>query len=292
MKVWRATLSPWWEVEAMCKLMSANLFRLWRDKIFWITVAAMVIFSLVNILSGCRQAMQATAEFEYTLDDYFFSFLPMVGLFITAFISLFQGTEYSDGTMRNKLIIGHYRIKVYFANFLTNYVASVVVLLVGFFVGIVGVPILGWLEVETTVVVSYLVVSLLMVGAWSAIFTLISLLTTNKAYGVVFCILLWLGLTFLGSYFYNVLSEPEMQSGAIVTMEGITIGEPTLNPNYVSGIKRHVYEFLSDFFPSSQAIQMSNLEAVHPIRMMLCSLGITVMATLGGIMVFRRKDLK
>lgn len=131
-----------------------------------------------------------------------------------------------------------------------------------------------------------------MVGAWSAIFTLISLLTTNKAYGVVFCILLWLGLTFLGSYFYNVLSEPEMQSGAIVTMEGITIGEPTLNPNYVSGIKRHVYEFLSDFFPSSQAIQMSNLEAVHQIRMMLCSLGITVMATLGGIMGFRRKDLK
>ena len=276
----------------MRKLMSANLSRLWKDRIFWIAVAAMLVFNSVNVLNGCRQATVSMAEFDYILDHYCFGFLPMFGVFIAAFISLFQGTEYSDGTMRNKLIIGYSRIKVYLGNFLTNYIASAIILLVGFFVGMVGIPILGWLEMETTAAVGYLVASFLMAGVWCATFTLVSMLTTNKAYAVVLCILLWLGFTFLGSYFYNVLSEPEMQSGTIVTMDGITIGEPTLNPNYVSGIKRHVYEFLSDFFPSSQAIQKGNLEAAHPIRMMLCSLGIAVMTTLGGVLGFRRKDLK
>lgn len=276
----------------MRKLISANFSRLWKDKIFWIAVVAMLVFNLVNVLNGCRQATESMSKFGYTLGHYLFGFLPMFGVFIAAFISLFQGTEYSDGTMRNKLIIGHSRIKVYLANFLTNYIASAIVLVTGFFVGMVGVPILGWLEMETTASVGYLVASLLMAGAWCAIFTLISMLTTNKAYAVVLCLILWLGFTFLGSYFYNALSHPEMHSGATVTMDGITIGEPTPNPDYVGGFKRQVYEFLSDFFPSGQAIQMSSLEAAHPIRMMLCSLGIAVMTTLGGVLGFRRKDLK
>lgn len=83
-----------------------------------------------------------------------------------------------------------------------------------------------------------------------------------------------------------------MYSGAVVTMDGVMMGEPTLNPDYIGGFKRQIYEFLIDYFPSSQSIQMSNLEVVHPIRMMLCSLMITVMATLGGVLSFRRKDLK
>ena len=70
------------------------------------------------------------------------------------------------------------------------------------------------------------------------------------------------------------------------------MGEPALNPAYIDGLQRQVYEFLIDFFPSAQAIQMSNLEAIHPVRMMLCSVGITVIITLSGVLGFRRKDLK
>lgn len=276
----------------MRKLMSANLSRLWKDKIFWIAVSAILIFNLLNVLNGCRQATQAMADFGYTLDHYFFGFLTMVGLFIATFISLFQGTEYSDGTMRNKLIVGHSRIKIYLANFLTNYIASAIILLAGFLAGMVGIPVIGWFEMETTALASYLAASLLMAGAWCAIFTLISMLTTNKAYGVVFCILICLGFVFLGSYFYNALCQPEMYSGVEMTVDGMMAGDPVPNPEYVGGFKRQVYEFLSDFFPSSQSIQMSTLEAAHPIRMMLCSLALAIMTTLGGVFCFRRKDLK
>ena len=75
----------------------------------------------------------------------------------------------------------------------------------GFLAGVAGIPVLGWFEMDSTVLVNYLVISLLMAAAWCAFFTLISTLIANRAYGVVFCLLFWLGFTFLGSYFYNVL---------------------------------------------------------------------------------------
>lgn len=276
----------------MGKLMSAGLSRLWKDKVFWITAGAMLVFNLVNVFNGIRQAAWEMDEFGYTLDHYCFGFLPMFGTFAGAFISLFLGTEYSDGTLRNKVIIGHTRVKVYFASFLTSYIGSVTLLMTGFLAGMVGAPFLGWMQLEASAILSYLLISLLMAGAWCALFTLIGMLVANKAYSAVFCILFWLGFTFLGSYFYNALFEPETHAGALVTATGIVMGEPTPNPNYIGGFKRQVYEFLSDFFPSSQCIQMSNLEVVHPLRMMLSSLAITATATLCGVLCFRKKDLK
>ena len=274
----------------MRKMLYANFCRLWKDKVFWITAAAMLVFSLANVFDGMKNAAQP--GFSYTLEHYLFGFLPMFGAFAAAFISLFQGTEYNDGTLRNKLIIGHTRTKLYFANFLANCVGSAIILTIGFLAGMVGVPVIGWLRLDTAVMVSYLICSFLMAGVWSALFTLIVMLAANKAYGAVFCILFWLGFTFFGSYFHNALCEPEMNSGGLLTMEGMTMSEPTPNPDYVGGFKRQVYEFLADFFPSTQSIQMSNLKVSHPYRMMLCSAGITIAAVLGGVLCFRKKDIR
>ena len=46
MKVWRATLSPWWEVEAMRKLLAANCSRMLRNKLFWLGTVAMLVFGI------------------------------------------------------------------------------------------------------------------------------------------------------------------------------------------------------------------------------------------------------
>lgn len=276
----------------MRKLLSANLARLWKDKVFWIAVAAMLVFNLINVLGGVKAAIREGSEFSYTLDYYCYGFLPMFGVVAAAFISLFQGTEYSDGTLRNKLIIGHTRVKLYLANLLTNYVGSLIILMAGFVASVAGIPVLGWLKMGTWATVSYLVISLLMTGAQCALFTFIAMLTTNKAYSAVFCVLFWLGFTFLGSYFYNGLSETEFISDFLVTADGVMMGDSMSNPNYIGGIQRQVYEFLSDFFPSTQAIQMSNLEVAHPLRMMLCSIGITISSSLVGVLRFRKMNLK
>ena len=276
----------------MQKLMNANLFHLRKNKLFLITIASMLAFNLVNVLNGVRQIKQAMGEFGYTLDHYFFGFLPLVGLFIGSFTCLFQGTEYSDGTLRNKLMVGHTRTRTYLAAFLTNSIAAVAITVVAFLINLVGVPTLGWLKMSVFELITYCIASFLMAIAWAALFTALCMLISNKAYSVAICLLAWLAITFIGSYLYNALCEPEMQAGAIVTANGIQMSEPILNPEYIEGFKRQVYEYLADFFPSSQGIAMSNLSAAHPIRMMLNSIFLIVIITISGLKAFCRKDIK
>ena len=120
MKVWKATMFLWWEVAVMRKLLSANFARLGKDKVFWITAVAVFISSLVTIFNSSGSAdLMISSGYPVTLDDYFFNHAPMMGLYYAVFISLFLGTEYSDGTIRNKLAVGHRRLDVYLANYMT-----------------------------------------------------------------------------------------------------------------------------------------------------------------------------
>lgn len=272
--------------------MSANLSRLWKDKIFWIGMLIMTAYSVISMLNGCRQATLDMSEFNYMLDHYYFAGMPVIGIFIAVFIGLFLGTEHSDGTMRNKLIVGHTRTKVYLANLATTFIASLMMLAVWFIGGLVGIPTLGTWQMGISGLVVYISISILMVAAMCAIFTPICMLSTNKAVTAVLCILLCLGVILSGSMFYNALCEPEMSSGVMITADGMQMGEPTPNPNYVSGMKRIVYEFLADFIPTGQGIQMADLAVAHPARMMLSSAFIVIMVTLCGAFIFKHKDLK
>ena len=276
----------------MRKLMSANLSRLWKDKIFRIGMLTILACSIVNMRSGCRQATLDMSEFNYTLDHFYFAGMPFIGIFIAAFIGLLLGTEYSDGTMRNKLIVGHTRTNVYLANLITTFIASLMMLAAWFIGGLVGIPTLGTWQMGISGLMVYIFISILMVAAMCAIFTPICMISTNKAVTAVFCILLCLGIILSGSMFYNALCEPEMFSGVVVTADGMQIGDPAPNPGYVSGMKRTVYEFMADFIPTGQSIQMADLAVAHPSRMILCSAFIVIMTTLGGVIIFKHKDLK
>ena len=56
-------------------------------------------------------------------------FVLMSGVVLSAFCSLFVGAEYSDGTIRNKIAVGHSRAAVYLANLVTCSAAGVLICL-------------------------------------------------------------------------------------------------------------------------------------------------------------------
>ena len=51
------------------------------------------------------------------IDNGFFGCALFIGIVMAVFCSLFIGTEYSEGTIRNKIIIGQKRGAVYLSNF-------------------------------------------------------------------------------------------------------------------------------------------------------------------------------
>lgn len=103
------------------------------------------------------------------------------------------------------------------------------------------------------------------------------------------CILSAFVLLFIAIFIYSKLAQPEMY-------EAVSIGESNLemmaNPNYISGIKREIYQFFMDFLPSGQCSQIGNLEVPHPFRMGIYSLLIIIVSNILGIFCFRKKDLK
>ena len=65
-----------------------------------------------------------------------------------------------------------------------------------------------------------------------------------------------------------------------------------INLPLYSGIKREVYQFIYDFLPSGQAMQMMTAAVLHPIRMALCSVVIAATSVLAGVRLFKGKDVK
>ena len=276
----------------MCKLLSANYSRLWRDKIFWICMGTMLVYSVVYMLNGCRQATVDLAEYNYSIDKYYFHFAISIGIFCAVFSSMFFGTEYSDGTIRNKVIVGHTKVNIYIASLITTITATLLMVFVWMIGASVAIPILGIWEMGIPNLLIYLLIILMLAVALAAICTLINMISTNKAFTVVISVLLIMGLLIFASMFYNGFSEPEMTSGVQITANGMQMSEPMPNPNYISGEMRKIYEFILDFLPTGQGLTVWQVEVGHPIRMILSSAAITFLTTLSGIFVFKKKNLK
>jgi ABC-type transport system involved in multi-copper enzyme maturation permease subunit len=277
----------------MNKLLSANFVRLWKNKVFWLEVVVMFIWAALMLISAHRIAL-AEPEYSYVLEDYFFQYAPVIGGFCAVFTSLFLGTDYSDGTIRNKIAVGHSRQAIYLSNVIVSTIAGIIMNAAWILAMLtIGTSFFGWFKSSMTIILAYLLITVLMIVAFASIFTLISMLNQNKASAAIIALLAFLAILFLASYCNNRLTEPEMFSaGPVITTKGMELSEAEPNPNYVSGHIRKVYEFFVDFLPAGQGILMSSMDATHLLQMPLYSLIITITTTIAGIFCFRKKDLK
>lgn len=273
----------------MRNLLSANFFRLKRSPVFWVCLIGMLLGSAGMMVLWCAEDAQKGLVRE--LDVFYFRLSVMVSLVYAVFTCLFLSVEYGDGAIRNKLAVGHTRRDVYLSSFLTTFAASLCMALAWLLGGCAGVPFLGFLTLPPAGVALCAAIIVGLTAAFSAIFTFIGMLNTRRTVTVI-TILVWLALLLVASMIDAALYEPEFTSGLTVTADGVQalIEEP--NPYYISGLQRDIYEFLVDFLPSGQLGRLQNIALDHPVRMLLSSLFITAAMTLGGALLFERKDLK
>lgn len=106
----------------MTKLLSANFLRLKKNKVFW---GGLILMAAWGIFMPVKLHMDA-AEMNYAdrVEDGFFACAMFVGIITAVFCSLFIGTEYNDGTMRNKIIVGGKRSAIYLAGAAVSCVAG------------------------------------------------------------------------------------------------------------------------------------------------------------------------
>ncbi|MDE6259930.1 MAG: ABC transporter permease [Oscillospiraceae bacterium] len=280
----------------MANLLSANLLRLKKSTLFWGTMILMVVLGAGFALQ--RVWEQVTyAEFNHIsyIDEVFFHYALIIGVVMAVFIPLFFGSEYSDGTIRNKLAVGHSRASVYLAYavtaaavsiaFCAAYIAAVL---------IVGVPFInGGIQRPMPDFLLFLLGSLVMAAAYSALFTLVTMSQSRKAVSAVVCLLGTLTFLFVFFYLRARLSEPEVYTQLAPDENGIYVEYKQSNPRYPRGAKRAAFEFIFDVSPMGQSIHYySDYEAERPGRMIIFAVLLNAAATATGSALFRKKDLK
>ena len=189
----------------MRNLLAAGLFRLWRSKSFYATLAVMAAVGAVEPILGYAAMLDlaagGTADAFISLDSRYLLFPFLSGILLSIFCALFVGAEHSDGAMRNKLAAGHRRWTVYLSNLILCVTAGILLCL-GYIAAVlaVGIPLLGPLRIPLPLILWYTFCSVVMTCALSAVFTLAAMLCQNKAVTAVTCISLAYFLLFLGIF--------------------------------------------------------------------------------------------
>lgn len=280
----------------MNKLLSASFARLRKNGLFWFGIIGM--FAVAAYIRVNQYMSVVNYSSTVTLDNILFGYTLLIGFVMAIFSSIFLGAEYSDGTIRNKLIVGHSRTNIYFSNLITNLAAAFFMCL-SFVVAAlaVGIPLLGFLSMETGLALQLIFMSIMIIVAYCSIFTMLSMICSNKTTVAVVSILGTLILMMVAIDAMTRLSEPEFYSGISIMDEAGNMDYTSMpNPSFLTGTKREAYQFIFDFIPPGQAMQVSSpdtdISIINPLMMPLYSLFISVVTTLIGVMLFRRKDLK
>lgn len=276
----------------MRNLLKTNFARLFHDKIFaascLLTILCGVSTPIIHFIDSKRTSA------PWVLDFSLFTYVLFVPVLLAVTVSLFVGSEYDNGTLRNKIIAGSKRTFIYLAN-LTVGIAAGTVLCFAFFLPHLGLGLLlgGTIEASPAKTAAFFALGIALTAAYTSLFTLIAMLCTSKAHTAVWCILLAFALLLIGVYITGALNEPEILPGYSYTENGVTVTEPdTPNPNYIGGTKRKVYEFLQDFGSGGQSLQTANFTVDSPALSAAYDCIIILVSTLGGILLFRRRDLK
>lgn len=242
----------------MYKLLSANLRRLWINKAFLVTVIVMACIEGLLCLFLSKQV-------SLPMDFVLFLSLQGIGILTSVFFSLFLGTEFSDGTIRNKLIVGHKRNSIYLASFITGIIAVTFIYLAGVLTGgMIGFLIFAPLNHGIGQIAIAGVIGWLASVSYVSIFTLVGMLSSSKSKTSIFCILTAFILAFVGLVFYALL-----QSTPSATLQ-----------------------FLFEFNPFGQTVQTMTIVITSPWRLAIYSLFLSFALTGVGMAAFFKKDLK
>lgn len=286
----------------MNKLLSAGFLRLWRNRAFHVCLLVMIglpIYIVIN-QNNLAKSMRVTLSIESS----FFAYTVIIAVVLAAFISLFFGVEYSDGTIRNKIMIGHSRVSIYLTNFILAVAAGLIMIFAYILTMLlVGVPLLDFFKAPFKVLLGFFIASILVLAAFVAIYMFITMLISNKAITVALSLLTCFVLYAITMTISQRLSEPEFYDGysydipnanGSITIIGDNFEKKKIeNPAYLRGEKRERYQFAFDFLPLGQGFQITSMiEDANLLRMQICSIGITIVMTGAGVAIFRKKNIK
>ena len=281
----------------MINLLSAALLRLRKNMGFWLALLAMAAYGVFVGAVCWQRALEGSVQFGME-EPLLFGFgaigsFPFHAFVMAPLFSAFLGAEYSDGALRNKLIVGRTRQEVYLSGLLTC-VGMALVLMGVYLVTVlaVGFPAVGTFHIPLPRLAALLGVGLLALTAYAAVVHLAVTLAGRRSTAITLTLLGAVAAMGLCTYLMSRLEAPEFITEYILGASGFEEPAPRPNSAYLPPAARAAVQFVLDLLPTGQCLQTARMTPGVLWRMPLLSLAVLAASTGAGLFFFRKKDLK
>lgn len=259
----------------MRSLLTAGFVRLGRSRIFWAEMLVLVgemLFMLID--------QRFFGKREFPLDSFFLYSVKGLGIYIAVFADVFLGAEYRDNAVRNKLMGGHGRSKIYLSFWILCYVSGLIFFTTDILTACtLGLPIYGAPLMPLSQLLALLFLTVLMTGAFCSIYTMVVMLARGKF------------ILALPSYLLMGLLSILVEAGNHAPKTSVAVQSVSDGVWTAGSILQTLYSFLWDFLPVAQSLQLKTGYVAHPLRLALYSAVIMLCTNLAGILLFQRKDI-
>ena len=241
----------------MSKLLYDNLVRMKRSFMLKIALFFFMVEPVINII--LVKMNPRNPEYD-TINIMGLFFIPMV---FSVLAGTFLAHDYQQNTIRNKLIVGHTRANIYISNLLciTIYLFIMVILYEAVAMG-VGIPVIGSKGLDADIITKNMLFVIPMLINISSITVFLGMTLKSNA-----------GTLAVFMFFYASMGF------------GIFSLDPEMNYDWIKEVAK--------WLPSAQLMTLSNTELVEePVRKIVYAAITTAATTGGGLVLFKKADLK
>lgn len=294
----------------MYKLLRACFIRYMKNNI---TRICLLLSVVLGIYAGHTsvQTQPGTNTLYFLVGDAYFLIILLADLILT---TLMIGREFSDHTIRNKIITGYTKSQIFLSELLTIIGVTVITYLL--MILPFGIMTLNfWTKLPTMGVIRIWILLLLVYLAMISLVTAICFVVSNRTASAIIAILLAFGLYLTDYEIRYALNQPEILH--YESRQYDDDGNETYqkkdepNPQYVSGTKRVILSainycnpmaaidncvrftfYVNDTLAEETALQMQETDYPEMNRYFCSLCGLILIVSIGGLMIFRCKDLK
>ena len=260
----------------MNRLFTGNLIRLRKNIMFWLALGCAAIGPISRLINNCYYKTEmdvpfyADSGFLLIGCDYFF----VIALSVA--VALFIGTDFSDNTIRNKVITGQSRLSIFAANSITSIIIAVCMYLAGAVAACVGIPLLDGFELPIDKLVIQMASAVAAVSAIAVFVCTVIMMIGNRVIGVIASMLFVIGLQMSASTLWSRLYFFE-------------------ESRVTDTVRAKLDMFLYDWLPTCQIYRLTSKVTDIPENIYLfpvySAILILVVGTI-GMLVFKKKNLK
>ncbi len=258
----------------MINLINSNIERIRRSKLKYIFLIVIFLAILTIIYNYLKIN---SINNIIIVEDLVLNCGVVIGFICAIMVNFFIGEEYTDGTIRNKIILGYSRYKIYLANLITLISIALICYLI--YVGIIfglGIPIFGNIISSFNDVIIRLIDLTFIIIAYISIYTFISQLINNQVITISLCLLIMILQIFSSLLFVTKLEDSEYYD------------------TYIPENTKVIYETMINIMPVGQAYEIKNgrtlPEDSFEILWIYSSITSSIL-TIIGLIIFKRKDI-